>query len=125
MSVLPFSSTAPSPKSAHQPWPAERVATLSHRALLARAAELLGLPADRLPLPMPWGPGPAQLAVLRTTTELLLAQLEQTTGACPYCDRTDESLLCARELGTMEARLAALAHDVRLVLGWVQDVPER
>jgi hypothetical protein len=124
LSVLPFPTTTPSPVSEHQPWPAERVATLSHRALLARAAELLGLPADQLPLPMPWGPGPAQLAVLRTTAELLLARLELTTGACPDCDRTDASLLCARELGTMEARLAALAHDVRLVLGWVQDSPE-
>ncbi|MGY1762334.1 hypothetical protein ACI79G_14930 [Geodermatophilus sp. SYSU D00779] len=116
MSVLPF----PPVVDGHQPWSAERVTGASDRAVLARAAALVGLPADHLPLPLRWGPGPAQLAVLRTTAELLLARLEETSGACPDCASSARAMDCARELGKLEARLAALAHGANLVLGWLQ-----
>ena len=81
ISVLPF----PPVVDGHQPWPAAHVTSASDRAVLARAATLVGLPADHLPLPLRCGPGPAQLAVPRTTAELLLARLEETSGACPAC----------------------------------------
>jgi hypothetical protein len=119
MSVLPV----PSAVLGHEPWDKDRVATLSDRGVLARAATLLGLPAEQLPLPLRWEPVPGQLAVLRTTAEVLLARLEQTTGACPECADTERRLDCARELGTLEARLAALAHDAKLVLGWLEESP--
>ena len=121
MSVLPF----PSIVDGHQPWPSNRVATASDRAVLARAAALVGLPADRLPLPLPLHgrPGPEQLAVLRATAELLLARLEETSGACPDCAGSDRAMDCARELGKLEARLAGLAHDAKLVLGWMAGPP--
>ncbi len=108
----------------HQPWPKHRVTALTDRGVLARAAALLGLPADELPLPLRWGSTPAQIATLRATAELLLARLEQTTGACPDCSRTEHRLDCAQELGTLEARLAALAHDAKLVLSWMHESPQ-
>ncbi len=119
MSVLPI----PSAVLGHQPWHKDRVATLSDRGVLARAATLLGMPAEQLPLPLRWQPFPGQLAVLRTTAEVLLTRLEQTTGACPECADTEQRLDCAQELGTLEARLAALAHDAKLVLGWLEESP--
>ncbi|MGY1814338.1 hypothetical protein [Blastococcus sp. SYSU D00820] len=116
MPVLPF----PPVVNSHQPWPTDHVNGASDQAVLARAATLVGLPADHLPLPLRWGPGPTQLAVLRTTAELLLARLEETSGACPACAGSEQAMDCARELGKLEARLAALAHDAKLVLGWLQ-----
>ncbi|MGY1821613.1 hypothetical protein [Geodermatophilus sp. SYSU D00079] len=112
MSVLPFPSVA----DRHEPWPSDRIATLSDRAMLARAAEVLGLPTGRLPLPLSWGPGPQQFAVLRAAAELLLARLERIPRACMQCDSTDQSFDCARELGRLEARLSNLAHEARLIL---------
>ena len=119
MSVLPV----PSAVLGHEPWHKDRVATLSDRGVLARAAALLGLPTQRLALPLSWQPIPGQLAVLRATAEVLLARLEESTGACPACADTEQRLDCARELGTLEARLAALAHDAELVLGWLEESP--
>jgi hypothetical protein len=119
MSVLPV----PSAVLSHEPWHEDRIANLSDRGVLARAATLLGLPAERLPLPLRWQPIPGQLAVLRATAEVLLARLEESTGACPDCADTEQRLNCARELGTLEARLAALAHDAKLVLGWLEESP--
>jgi hypothetical protein len=121
MSVLPV----PFAVQGHQPWPSDRIAALSDRGVLARAAALLGLPTGELPLPLRWGPGPAQIAALRTTAEVLLTRLEQTTGACPACAGMDQRLDCARELGRLEARLAALAHDAKLVLSWLEETPAR
>lgn len=118
MSVLPFQSV-----DSHRPSP-ERVPTLSDQGVLARAAALLRLPTGQLPLPLRWGPSPAQIAVLRTTAELLLTRLEQTSGACPDCVGTEQRLDCARELGRLEARLSALAHDAKLVLGWLEHARE-
>jgi hypothetical protein len=119
MSLLPV----PSAVQGHQPWPSDRIATLSDRGVLARAAALLGLPTEQLPLPLHWGPGPAQIAVLRTTAEVLLTRLEQSTGACPDCADMEQRLDCARELGRLEARLSAIAHDAKLVLSWLEDAP--
>ena len=119
MSVLPF----PPVLDGHQPWPADHLTSASDRTVLARAAALVGLPADQLPLPLRRGPGPAQLAVLRTTAEVLLARLEETSGACPACAGSERAMDCAHELGKLEARLAALAHDAKLVLGWMAAPP--
>jgi hypothetical protein len=119
MSVLPV----PSAVQGHQPWPSDRIAALSDRGVLARAATLLGLPTERLPLPLSWGPGPAQIAALRTAAEVLLTRLEQSTGACPDCAGMEQRLDCARELGRLEARLSALAHDAKLVLSWLEEAP--
>ncbi|MGY1651751.1 hypothetical protein [Geodermatophilus sp. SYSU D01119] len=121
MSVLPF----PSVDNGHRPWPADRVATASDQAVLARVADLVGIPAHLLPLPLRWGPGPAQLAVLRVTAEVLLSRLEETSGACSDCAGSDRAMDCARELGKLEARLDALAHDAELVLGWMAAPKER
>src|SRR3954452_23031290 len=77
MSVLPVLSAV----QGHQPWPSDRIAALSDRGVLARAATLLGLPTRELPLPLRWAPGPAQIAALRTTAEVLLTRLEQNTEA--------------------------------------------
>ncbi len=118
MSVLPVQVV-----DGHQPWSKDHVATLSDHGVLARAAALVGLPADRLPLPLRWGDTPAQVAALRVTAELLLSRLEQTSGACPDCTGTEQRLACAEELGRLEGRLAALAHDAKLVLGWLQQGP--
>ena len=85
----------------------------------------MGIPTRLLPLPLRWGPGSAQLAVLRVTAELLLARLEETSGACSDCAGSDRAMDCARELGTLEARLDALAHDAELVLGWMAAPTER
>ena len=121
MSVLPV----PSAVQGHQPWSSDRIAALSDRGVLARAAALLGLPAGQLPLPLHWGAGPAQIAALRTTAEVLLTRLEQSTGACPDCAGMEHRLDCARELGRLEARLSALAHDAKLVLSWLEETPAR
>jgi hypothetical protein len=118
MSVLPVQVV-----DGHQPWSSDRVATLSDQGVLARAAALLGLSPDRLPLPLRWGPDPAQIALLRTAAELLLTRLELSTGACADCTGTEQRLDCARELGRLEARLSALAHDAKLVLSWLEDAP--
>lgn len=106
----------------HQPWP-NVVDTLSDHGVLTRAAAVLGLPADRLPLPLHWGNTPAQIAVLRTTAELLLTRLEQSSGACPDCTGTELRLACAQELGRLEARLARLGRDAKLLLGWLDQAP--
>jgi len=119
ISVLPV----PSAVLGHEPWHKDRVATLSDRGVLTRAATLLGMSAEQLPLPLRWHPLPGQLAVLRTTAEVLPARLEETTGACPECAATERRLDCARELGTLEARLAALAYDAKPVLGWLEESP--
>ena len=119
MAVLPV----PSVVTAHQPWPSDRISALSDRNALARAAALLGLPAAHLPLPLQWGPGPAQVAALRAVAEILLTRLEQTWGACPDCEETEQELDCARELGRLEARLMALANDAKLVLSWMEESP--
>lgn len=119
MSVLPI----PSAVQGHRPWHKDRVTALSDHGVLARATAVLGLPTEQLPLPLRWGTSPAQLAVLRTTAEVLLARLEQTTGACSDCAHTEQRMDCARELGKLEARLAALAHDAKLVLGWLEESP--
>ncbi|MCW2699135.1 MAG: hypothetical protein JWQ45_670 [Blastococcus sp.] len=120
MSVLPVQVV-----DGHQPWSKDHVATLSDHGVLARAAALVGLPTDRLPLPLRWGNTPAQIAALRTAAELLLTRLEQTSGACPDCTGTEQRLACAQELGRLEARLDALAHDAKLVLSWLEDSPAR
>lgn len=117
MSVLPFQVV-----EVHHPRPTG-VATLSDHGVLARAAALLGLPTGRLPLPLRWGPSPAQIAALRTTAEVLLSRLEQTTGACADCQGTEQRLDCAQELGRLEGRLSALAHDAKLVLSWLEESP--
>jgi len=116
MSVLPVQVV-----DGHQPWSKDHVATLSDHGVLARAATVLGLPTDRLPLPLRWGNTPAQIAAVRTTAELLLARLEETSGACPECTGTEQRLACAQELGRLEGRLAALAHDAKLVLSWLDE----
>ncbi|MCF6743539.1 hypothetical protein E9529_04475 [Blastococcus sp. KM273128] len=121
MTVLRF----PSAVGRHEPWPSDRVVTASDQAVLTRAATLVGIPSRVLPLPLRWGPGPAQLAVLRVTAELLLSRLEESTGACPDCAGSDLAMECARELGKLEARLDALARDAELVLGWMAAPTER
>ncbi len=121
MSVLPF----PSVDNGHRPWPADRVATASDQTVLVRAASLVGISTRLLPLPLRWGPGPAQLAVLRVTAALLLARLEETSGACSDCAGSERAMDCARELGKLEARLDALARDAELVLGWMAAPTER
>ena len=123
MSVRPVPSTLD--VHGHQPWSSDRIAALSDRGVLARAAALLGLPAGQLPLPLHWGAGPAQIAALRTTAEVLLTRLEQSTGACPDCAGMERRLDCARELGRLEARLSALAHDAKLVLSWLEEASAR
>ena len=121
MSVLPF----PSVDNGHRPWPADRVVTASDQAVLVRAASLVGVSPRLLPLPLRWGPRPAQLAVLRVTATVLLSRLEETSGACSDCAGSDRAMDCARELGKLEARLDALAHDAELVLGWMAAPTER
>src|SRR4051794_3985553 len=101
MSVLPVQIV-----DGHQPWSKDHVATLSDHGLLARAATLVGLPSDWLPLPLRWGNTPAQIAALRVTAELLLTRLEQSSGACSDCSGTEHRLACAEELGRLEGRLA-------------------
>ncbi|MGY1673486.1 hypothetical protein [Geodermatophilus sp. SYSU D00710] len=118
MSVLPVQVV-----DGHQPWPKDHVATLTDHGVLARAATVVGLPVDRFPLPLRWGDTPAQVAAVRAAAELLLARLEQTAGACPDCTGTEDRLACAQELGRLEARLAALAHDAQLVLSWLENPP--
>lgn len=113
----------PSAVQGHQPWCRGHVQSLSDHGVLARAATVLGLPTEQLPLPLRWGATPAQLAALRTTAEVLLARLEQSTGACPDCIHTEQRMDCAWELGKLEARLEALAHDAKLVLGWLGEAP--
>ena len=42
----------PSTLDVHQPWSSDRIAALSDRGVLGRAAALLALPAGQLPLPL-------------------------------------------------------------------------
>jgi hypothetical protein len=37
----------------------------------------------------------------------------------------ERRLDCARELGRLEARLSALAHDAKLVLSWLEEASAR
>jgi hypothetical protein len=109
----------------HEPLPFETLIALPYPAAVARAAALAGvLMADML-LSIRLDAAPATLTATRTIVELLLTELDRIESTCSACagTTTDRALACAREIGTLEARLTAVAAQARLALSWQRDRP--
>ncbi|WP_336031010.1 hypothetical protein [Geodermatophilus sp. FMUSA9-8] len=99
----------------HRPLPPDVVAELRDAAVMRRAAALVDIDIDELPITFSPHHGGERLAATRTAAELLLARLELLLP-CPDCAGTDQRLDCAQELGTLEARLAAAAARAQFAL---------
>lgn len=118
-----LTTLAPQP---HRPLPQPTVIGMPDAQALARAALLTGqLGVERLPLHVRPDSPAASLAVTRTAVLLLHVRLQQLYPACPWCMASGTAVDCARELGALEARLAALADHARRSLCQVLNEPGR
>ncbi len=99
----------------HRPLPPDVVRELRDAAVMRRAAALVDIDIDSLPLAFSPHVSAERLAATRTAAELLLARLELLLP-CPDCAGTDRRLQCAQELGTLEARLASAATRAQFAL---------
>jgi hypothetical protein len=110
MSVPDVLTTRP-----HQPLPMDVLLELRDGAVMRRAAFLLDIDIDQLPIAFSPHQRSERLAATRTAAELLLARLEQL-HPCPDCAGTDRRLDCAQELGALEARLGSAATRAKVAL---------
>lgn len=101
----------------HRPLHPDVLLGLRDAAVLRRAAALVDLNIDSLPIAFSPHQRSERLAATRTTAELLLARLELLLP-CPDCAGagTDRRLECAQELGTLEARVASAASRAQIAL---------
>ncbi len=101
----------------HRPLHLDVLLALRDAAVLRRAAALVDIDLDPLPIGFSPHHSSERLAATRTAAELLLARLEPLLP-CPDCAGadTDRRLECAQELGTLEARLASAATRAQIAL---------
>lgn len=113
---MPNSATTRTVARRHDPLADSTVRNFTDRGAAERAAALLGVDLSGCELALRPTAGAGQLAVTRTTAQLLLAGIQDLDPACLDCTGTDRAIDCARELGTLEARLGSLADRAALAL---------